>query len=336
VNLLVLGGSIFVGRHIVVAAVERGHAVTMLSRGRHLNQVVDGVEHIIRDRRSDLTDLAQRRWDAVIDTCGYRPEVVNASVRAFQGSTDTYLFISSASVYPDFSQPDVDEESPTLSPTWDERVSARDPVGYGQLKVACEVEVRTGFSDRAVILRSGLIVGPGDPTNRFGYWPARCARPGPVLVHGPSNAPAQFVDVRDHAEFVLTLCATGTAGTFNVATPAGAMTMRTVLAACCDGGAADEIVWVRPSLLDAYFVRPWTELPLWVGSDESRRYMMASSSARAAGAGLRHRPLVETVRDTRSWELAQPIPFPRPGQLKSVKEQLLIQVAREEPGHRSD
>ena len=333
-NLLILGGSVFVGHHIVRAAVASGHSVTMVTRGRHLAGVVKGVDHVIRDRRGDLSDLAQRRWDAVIDTCGYRPEVVSASASALRRSVDIYVFISSASVYPVFSRPYVAEDSPVWSPTWDRSVSARDPIGYGQLKVACESEVRSVFADSAAILRPGLIVGPGDSTDRFGYWPVRFAWPGPVLGPGPGNAPVQFTDVRDHAAFVLKICETRTAGTFNIMTPANAMSMGSVLKACAShagSGDANEIVWVEPSLLDAYHVRPWTELPLWVGSDPARRYMMAASSARAVAAGLTFRSLSETVQDTLSWELARGGPFPRPGQLNPIKEQLLLQVARDEP-----
>ena len=203
-KLLLLGGPRFLGRALTDSALERGHELTFFNRGTTNPGLYPEAERLLGDRASELSALAGRAWDAVIDTSGYLPAAVRAAAETLADS-GLYCFVSSVSVYADFTRP-TDEESPIaeLGDLGDE-VTAE---SYGALKALCEEAVRGCFSDRALVVRPGLIVGPHDPTGRFTYWPHRVARGGDVLAPGPSDRPTQFIDVRDLAEWTLT-CANG-------------------------------------------------------------------------------------------------------------------------------
>lgn len=327
-RILVLGGSVFVGRHIVTECVRRGHQVTTLTRSGGAATVAPAAEHLTGDRRGDLACLRGRTWDAVIDTCGYRPEVVRTSVDALARRVGHYVFISSASVYPDHSIAGL-HEGIEVPPTWSPNASPRDAAKYGPLKAACEIVVREAFPSRSAIIRPGLIVGPHDVSERFGYWPLRMSQGGAVLAPAPPTAPVQFIDVRDHASFAVGLAERRVTGIFNATSPDGAHTMAGLLAAC-PSPPESEVTWVDPGLLDRFQVRPWTELPLWAGTDISRRNTMRISTERAVAAGLTCRPAWQTIVDTLAWEESRTADFPRRGQLKPLKERLLIAITRDE------
>ena len=199
-KLLLLGGPRFLGRAITDAALARGHELTFFNRGRTNPELYPEVERIVGDRNDDLGALAGRAWDAVVDTCGYLPCVVRASAEALSGS-GLYCFVSSVSVYADFSEPD-ERGSPVaqLGDLPDDEVTGET---YGPLKALCEDAVREVFDERALVVRPGLIVGPHDPTGRFTYWPHRVARGGEVLAPGPPERPTQVIDVRDLAEWTV-------------------------------------------------------------------------------------------------------------------------------------
>ena len=199
-RLLLLGGPRFLGRAITDSALERGHELTFFNRGTTNPELYPEVERLVGDRASDLAALAGRTWDAVIDTSGYLPAAVRASAETLAGS-GLYCFVSSVSVYADFTRP-TDEESPVaeLGDLADDEVTGE---SYGALKALCEEQVRDVFGERALVVRPGLIVGPHDPTGRFTYWPHRVARGGEVLAPGPPDRPTQFIDVRDLAEWML-------------------------------------------------------------------------------------------------------------------------------------
>src|SRR6266487_2610867 len=212
-RILVLGGTQFLGRHFVEAALRGGHEVTLFNRGRTRPQLFPGAEHRRGDRDGDLRSLAGGKWDAVVDTSGFVPRVVQQSAQLLRSRVGRYLFVSSVSVYADFSRPGVDEDAPVArleEETEDHRSRA-----YGALKALCEETVRETYGAHTTIVRPGLIVGPWDPTGRFTYWPVRIADGGRVLAPEPRDAPVQVIDARDLAEWCLHLLERDVEGTFN-------------------------------------------------------------------------------------------------------------------------
>jgi 2'-hydroxyisoflavone reductase len=295
VKLLVLGGTKFLGRAIVDSALAGGHELTLFNRGETNAELFAEVEHLRGDRDGGLDALAGRRWDAVVDTCGYFPRIVRQSVEALAASVGRYCFVSSVSVYADLSGV-VDEESPVATVD-DEALEefGAEYERYGPLKALCEDVVREVFGERALIVRPGLIVGPYDPTGRFTYWPHRLVRGGEVLAPGPPERPAQFVDVRDLAEWIVRITAEGRGGVFN-ATNEGVAWSELLAGA--------EVTWVPDEFLVAREVGEWIELPLWI-ADPTFAGMQLTDVSRAVAAGLSFRPVAETIRDTLA--LAQPV-----------------------------
>jgi 2'-hydroxyisoflavone reductase len=299
VRLLLLGGPKFVGRAIADAALAQGHELTFFNRGRTNPEPYPEVERLVGDRAGDLGALDGRTWDAVIDTSGYLPRVVEASARALAGS-GLYCFVSSVSVYADSSTP-LDEASPTaeLGDLSDDAVTEE---SYGPLKALCEEAVRREFGARALVVRPGLIVGPHDPTGRFTYWPHRVARGGEVLAPGPPERRVQFVDVRDLGEWMVSLCEEGVAGTFNASNEG--VPWQELLDTCVEVTGADpRVTWVPDDFLLEHGVGEWMELPMWLASPELAALHEAVVE-RAVAAGLRFRTLADTVRAAR--ELAEP------------------------------
>jgi 2'-hydroxyisoflavone reductase len=300
-RILFLGGTAFVGRHTLEAALERGHQVTFVHRGRTGARLHARAERIVADRSLDLTALAGREFDAVIDTSGYFPADVERSTDVLRGSVGSYLFVSSQSVYADTATPGLDETAALaeLSPT--EPTDVVTGENYGPLKALCEQVVRAAFPETAVILRPGLIVGRHDPTGRFAYWPVRVAEGGHVLCPAPPNQPVQVIDARDLARFALDLLERGDSGTFDVVCQAGTLTFEGVIDACMQvAGSNATPVWVDERFLLDRDVEPWSELPLWTPGDEFYGFQRSDVS-RALAAGLRVRPILETVRDTLEW-----------------------------------
>ena len=302
-RLLVLGGTKFLGRAVVEAALAREHDVTLFNRGRTNPKLFPEAERLRGDRASDLSALGGRAWDAVVDPSGYVPRVVQKSAESLRESA-RYVFVSSVSVYADFSGP-VDEESP-LAQLGDQPVDAlaEDYSNYGALKALCEEAVRDVFGDRAVVVRPGLIVGAHDPTGRFTYWPHRLARGGDVLVPAPPARPVQFVDVRDLASWIVDLCEQGTSGTYN-ATNTGVPWGELVDTCRAVSGSDARFVWVPDDFLAEHGVGEWMELPLWL-HDPAWVGMHLTDVSRALAAGLGFRPLAETVRG--ALEEAEPTP----------------------------
>jgi 2'-hydroxyisoflavone reductase len=301
VRLLILGGTKFLGPHLVDAALAAGHEVTLFNRGKNAPPR-SGVESIAGDRDGGLSALDGRRWDAVIDTCGFAPRVVRASVEALRSRVGQYAFVSTISVYPDTFGGGFGEEEPVIRLD-DPSVEVVTPETYGGLKALCEGEVIAGMGARALIVRPGLIVGPLDPSDRFTYWPHRFAMGGDVLVPGPRNSHVSFIDVRDLAQWIVRSVEGGLAGTFNASGLYGATTMGAVMDACAACAGAGSPVWVDESFLVDSGVTPWTELPLWIPQGEDN--IVKASSARAVAAGLCYRPLAETVRATLDWTTRQ-------------------------------
>ncbi len=297
-RLLVLGGTAFLGRHTVEAALARGEEVTIFTRGRTNPELFPEAEHLVGDRDGDLDALSGRTWDGVVDTSGYVPRVLRQSAELLRGAVGRYVFVSSISVYAGFSRP-FDEESPlaVLDDPFNESVES----DYGALKAACEQVVEEVFAARGASVRAGLLVGPYDPTDRFTYWPRRLAEGGDVLAPGDPAAPVQLVDARDLGAWLVELAEHGPGGVFNATGPAEPLTLGELLErANAAVGSDARLVWTDAQrILDAD-VQPWMELPLWVPGDDWAGFMRAGTG-RALAAGLRFRPLEETVRDTLAW-----------------------------------
>ena len=294
-KLLVLGGTKFLGRAIVDAALAGGHEVTLFNRGETNAGLFPEVEQLRGDRDGGLDALAGRKWDAVVDTCGYFPRIVRLSAEALVARVGAYCFISSVSVYSDLSGT-VNEASPvgTLDDDSVEEFGA-EYERYGPFKALCEGIVQEIYGERALAVRPGLIVGPHDPSGRFTYWPHRLARGGEMLAPGPPERLAQFIDVRDLAEWIVRLLEEGRSGVFN-ATSEG-IPWRDLLARA-------EVTWVSDEFLVSENVGEWMELPLWI-ADPAFAGMQLTDVSRAIAAGLRTRPVADTLRDTLA--LAEPV-----------------------------
>ena len=283
-RLLILGGTKFLGRALVDAALAAGHDVTLFNRGETNAELFPETEKLRGDRTSDLSALEGRTWDAVLDVAGYVPGVVRASAELLRDS-GRYVFVSSVSVYANFDE--AWDESGPLSELGDAPVDelASDYSNYGALKVLCEQEVERVFGDRALIVRPGLIVGPHDPTGRFTYWAHRLARGGETLAPGPPERAAQFVDVRDLARWTVEATERGLSGAFN-ATNAGVPWGELLADA--------EATWVPDEFLQEHEVGEWMELPLWIAGTGLR-----VDVSRIHREGLRSRPLDETLAGAR-------------------------------------
>jgi len=283
-RLLVLGGTKFLGRTLSEDALARGHELTLFNRRRTGPELFPEAKHLRGDRKSDLSALESRTWDAVVDTSGYVPAEVRASAELLRES-GRYVFVSSVSVYADFSTGPREESATAELGDMPVDELLPDYSNYGPLKALSEVEVERVFAERALIVRPGLIVGPYDPTGRFTYWAHRLERGGEILAPGPPERTVQFVDVRDLAAWILDAIEAGRSGTFNVTNegvPWGELLGVT------------EVTWVPDEFLQEHDVGPWMELPLWL-PDPAWAGMHATDVSRAVAAGLRFRPLAETL-----------------------------------------
>jgi 2'-hydroxyisoflavone reductase len=300
-KLLLLGGTAFLGPELVAAARARGHGVTLFNRGKTNPGLFPDLETLHGDRDGQLDALRGRRWDAVLDTSGYLPRIVRQSAELLAPSVDRYLFVSSISVYADGLTPPLTEASPlaTTSDPGSEDVRAH----YGALKALCEQAVEAAMPGRALAIRPGLIVGPGDPTDRFTYWPVRLARGGEVLAPGDGLDPVQLVDVRDLAAFIVLAAERRLAGTMNATGPATPLLTRDFLEACRAPGVDARFTWVDEKFLDDQQVSAWSDLPVWVPRSEAFTQV---SCAPAIAAGLTFRPAAGTARDTLAWWRALP------------------------------
>lgn len=303
-KLLILGGTKFLGRHVVETALARGDEVTIFTRGLHNAELYEGVEKLRGDRDGGLEALRGRRWDAVVDTSGYVPRVVRASAELLADAVDIYVFISSMSVYADFSHPN-DEDSPT-GKLADESVEEPTGEAYGPLKALCERAAESAMPGRVLNVRAGLIVGPYDPSGRFTYWTERVSRGGEVLAPAPRERQLQFVDARDLSEWMLRMADARRARVFNAAGPDYKLTMEDFLESCRDASDSDaRFTWAGEQFLLDKGVEPWGTLPLWISElSEQLRYFMAANCERAIDAGLTFRPVYDTVRDTLAWQRA--------------------------------
>ncbi len=319
-KLLILGGTRFVGRHLVTAALARGHEITLFNRGKHRGKhpssALTSLETIYGDRNSDLAKLQGRRWDAVVDTCGYLPRTVRASVEILSHSVDRYVFISSLSVYADVSVFGIDETAPTATLTSEQLDKANeiDSSGqasavtygkmYGGLKALCEQAAEEVLPNRVLIIRPGLIVGSYDYTDRFTYWVVRVACGGEVLAPGRPDRYVQFIDVRDLAEWTVRMIEHKETGVYNANSLPNNLTMERVLEECKTVSKSDAFfTWIKEDFLMHEKVAAWSEVPLWIpeGNAPHLKGFMFINCNKAVGSGLSFRPLNDTIKDILTW-----------------------------------
>lgn len=324
VRLLVIGGTLFLGRALVEQALGRGHDVTLFHRGRTNPELFPEVERRLGDRATDLALLADGEWDAVVDCCGQVPKQVRASARLLASRVGHYNFISSISAYPDFGARGAAHGSETHEPA-DESIEKMESYEqYGPMKVACENAVLEELDGRGCVVRPGLIVGPHDPSDRFTYWPERLRRGGEVLAPRPQDRLVQLIDVRDLAAFCLTLAEQRTTGVFDATGPAAPLTFEQMVDTCDRvAGAGAEVNWVDPDWLLEKEVGPWMELPLWVPEIDARIDLTP-----AIRAGLEHRSLADTVRATLDWAATQSPDRERRAGLAPEREAELLEAWR--------
>jgi 2'-hydroxyisoflavone reductase len=318
-KILILGGTRFLGRHFVEAALGRGHEVTLFNRGQLNPNLFPEVEKLRGDRDGGLEALRGRRWDTVLDTSGFSPRVVRDSARLLADAVEHYTFISSISAYRDTSVPGVDENYP-VAVIDDERLREAESLTqtelttapffgelYGALKTLCERAAEDEMPGRVYSVRAGLIVGPHDYSDRFTYWPRRVAEGGDVLVPGAPERQVQFIDARDLAAWVLDMAERRRAGVYTASGPDYRLTMGRLLKECRDATGGDaRFVWMEEKFLLDAGLQPWIEVPLWTtGEDAGNRYFMSLNVDKAIGDGLTFRPVAETARDTLEWDLTR-------------------------------
>ena len=300
-RILILGGTLFVGRHLVEGALARGDEVTLFNRGRTKPDLFPHVEHLRGDRAGDLAALRGRTWDVVIDPSARVPRWVRMTGELLADAVEHYTFISSGSVYADTSRPGVDESGPVHTIADETVEEIRDPETYGALKVLCERTAEELMPGRVLTVRAGLIVGPYDPTGRFTYWPHRFARGGDVLAPEPRDQSVQLVHARDLADWILAMAERRQGGVFNATGPEEPLTMEGLLDRCQSATASGaRVVWADEDFLLENDVEPWSDLPLWLAPDANPQEssFLALDVSKAIAAGLRFRPLRETILDT--------------------------------------
>ncbi|MEZ4387735.1 MAG: NAD-dependent epimerase/dehydratase family protein [Candidatus Krumholzibacteriia bacterium] len=311
-TVLVLGGTGQTGPHLVADLLDRGHTVTLFNRGRRSEDLFPDVECLVGDRQADSTEglaalqqavAAGRAWDVCIDIWPHIPKIVENTAALLQSNVGRYMFVSSLSAYADHSQPDQDETAPVSeAPDADTTEFTMDL--FGPFKAECENRVRRYYPDNHTIVRPGLIVGPRDFSFRGGYWPVRVRRGGEVLAPGSGDDRIQLIDGRDLTRFEVLCMEQGTGGTFNVVGPAPdhPLTMRTLLETCRAATGADaRFIWADAAFLEEQGVGPWMDMPCWIPATGEYAGFGSRNVDRAVAAGLRFRPLADTVRDTLAW-----------------------------------
>lgn len=300
-RLLILGGTAFLGPELVEAAKAKGWTVTLFNRGKTNPQLFPDLEKLRGDRNGDLKALEGRTWDAVIDTSGYFPRQVRATAELLGENVRHYTFVSSISVYADNSKPGMDE-SAAVSRSADDRTDKITEESYGALKALCEEAAEKAMPGRTLNVRPGLIVGPGDRSDRFTYWPVRVSRGGEVLAPGTPPDPVQFIDVRDLAEWIVRMVDGNVAGVFNATGPKEPLGIGGLLDSCKRVSRSDAtFIWVPADFLEAQKVSAWTDLPVWLPPSGDTLGASQVSSAKAIAKGLTYRPLDVTVMETLSW-----------------------------------
>jgi 2'-hydroxyisoflavone reductase len=313
-RILILGGTGFTGPFQVRYALARGHKVTVFNRGKtNRGELPEGVEKLIGDRNGKLDALKGRQWDVVIDNPTSIPVWVRDVAQILQGNVDRYIFISTISVYADTSKPGIDETAAlarydgadAMKETRETLIASKFAL-YGPLKALSEKEAEKWFPGKTLIIRPGLIVGPGDQTDRFTYWPVRIDRGGEVLAPGDPTDPVQFIDASDLAEWTIRMAEQGETGFYNATGPASPLPIGEMLNGIKSAlGSNAKLTWVNADFLEKQNVAPWSDMPVWVPPRGEEAGAARISIKRALAKGLTFRPLAETARDTLQWFRSQ-------------------------------
>ncbi|HUS62292.1 MAG TPA: NAD-dependent epimerase/dehydratase family protein [Acidimicrobiales bacterium] len=324
-NVLMLGGTMFLGRHLVEVALDAGHNVTLFNRGQTNADLYPEVRRLRGDRSSgDYGSLAGERFDAVVDTCGYFPRAVEQAIDALDGRIGHYTFVSSVSAYRDYSQAGVTEDSP-VGQLDDPEVEEVTGESYGPLKALCEEAAANRMGGRALVVRPGLIVGPHDPSDRFTYWVRRVGQGGEVLVPESPDSPTQLIDARDLASFTLQLLEQGTSGVYNTVGPNEPATLGDLLDSIRRVSESDAtFTYASVDFLAEHGVQGWVQLPMWVPSAGEIRGINQISPAKAIAAGLTSRPIDEITRDTFDWDRTREQTWPMKAGLTPEREAELL------------
>ncbi|MFK9090854.1 SDR family oxidoreductase [Bacillus salipaludis] len=336
-KVLILGGTRFLGRALAEEALGRGHEITLFNRGTN-KETFPEVEQLIGNRDHDVSLLKNRKWDVLIDTCGFAPHHIKKIADVVRDNIEHYTFISSISVYKDWTPINITEDYHLQSMPEDKlkdveagKISPYEY--YGALKVLCEAEAEKYWPSRVLQIRAGQLVGPFDYTDRLPYWVQRVAQGGKVLVPGRSDRPVQLIDVRDIATWVFNMAENRKAGTFNVTGPKHHLTIEELLNTCKDViNSNAEFVWVKEKFLLKHKVQPWTEMPLWIPEtfpleEETEPWKGAFSFniEKAVNTGLSFRPLEDTVYNVYQWEKARKDNERKAG-ISRVREQELLEI----------
>ncbi len=301
-NILILGGTGFLGPHTVNAALAQGHNVTLFNRGKTDPELFSQLETIKGDRNTDdVKKLAGRKWDAVIDTSAYFPRSVNMALEVLKNNIKQYLFVSTISVYADWSKVNMDETAATgkIDDPMDEKITGE---SYGALKALCEKAAEKQLPGKVSIIRPGLIVGPRDKTDRFTYWPVRIKKGGKILAPGDGSDFIQYIDVRDLAEWMVYCLQHQILGTYNAQSNGADITIGQLLKTCvAELNPKAELVWVPTEFLEKHEVAPWQEMPTWLPPKGEYAGSGTMSSKKAYANGLKERPMETVVKDCYEW-----------------------------------
>jgi 2'-hydroxyisoflavone reductase len=304
-RILILGGTGFIGPYQVQYALDRGHTVTLFNRGRTNPQLFPTVEKLVGDRTNDLRSLEGKSWDVVIDNSATDPTWVARSASQLQRSAKTYVFVSTRSVYQDVSRVPMTSDAPVFTPE-NTKVEPGRPLPYGLSKALAEKEAQKYFPGRALIVRPGLIVGPGDLTDRFTYWPVRIERGGEVLAPGDGTDPVQVIDARDLSEWMIRLAEQNATGVYNAVGPRTPRSFAELLHGIKAVTTSEAtFTWVDTDFLAQHNVRPYAEMPVWMPARGGREGFARFDLTKEIALGLTFRPLAVTAKDTLDYYHAQ-------------------------------
>ena len=305
-TVLILGGTGFIGPHFVEVLRGAGHKLTLFNRGKRNPGLFKDIEALTGDRNGQLDALRNRDWDIVIDDSGYIPKQVKLTADLLKGHVKHYIFVSSISAYADLATPGINEDY-KLATLADPNVEKVDDATYGGLKALCEQTVEQTYGKNCAIIRPTYIVGPGDTTDRFTYWPVRASRGGEMLAPGSASDPIQIIDARDLADFMRLVVEQRIPGRYNLCNPPGAVTMGDVLDTTKRLTKANtKVVWASPEFVMQEKLLESGEIPIWSPTTGESAGASLVSSARAVSRGLRFRSLETTIRDTLAWQNARP------------------------------
>jgi 2'-hydroxyisoflavone reductase len=336
VKILILGGTIFLGRALVDAALARDHEVTTFNRGRHNPDLALPIAKLSGDRNGDVSALEGRHWDAVIDTCGYVPSGIERVMNALDRERVAhYTFVSSISVYADFPLGGFDESQSVAAMTPEQLSDAEHMATggrataqtygemYGALKALCERAAEQAMPGRVLSVRPGLIVGAHDYTDRFTYWVRRVAKGGDLLAPGQPERRVRVIDVRDVAEWMIRMAESRGTGVLNASGAEDGLTMGEMLGTCSQVSGVDtRAIWANEKFLRDQGVAPWSELPLWIPAEYNG--IFEARNDRGIAAGLTFRPLSDTVAHTLEWDKTRPLDGPLAAGLSAERERHLL------------